>query len=416
MLYDLFRFLSHLDMPGAKIFQYISFRSILSLILSLIISILSGQKIINALEKYEIMEIVRDLELDGQNLKKKIPTMGGIIIIAAILIPVLLLARLSNIYILLMVFSTIWLGIVGLIDDYIKTVCKNKKGLSWKIKILAQSLLGLVVGLSIYLSPDAVIYKSTKIYQQSNDFFYIFLPLKSTQTTVPFLKNNNFDYRILAKLLSTNHTKVVWILFVLVAIFIVVALSNGANLTDGLDGLTAGNSTMIGVVLGIFAYVSAHSRYAIYLNIMYIPGCEELTIFAGAFVGACMGFLWYNSFPAQIFMGDTGSLTLGGAIAVFAIIIHKELLLPILGGIFFIESFSVLIQVVYFKYSKMRTGVGKRIFKMTPIHHHFQKGHAMEGVIIQKPLNSIPESKIVIRFWIIAILLSVLTLITLKLR
>lgn len=344
--------------------------------------------------------------------------MGGIIIIIAILIPVLLLARLSNIYVLLMLITTIWLGILGLIDDCIKVIWKHKEGLSGKIKIIAQVGLGLIVGLIVYLSPNIVMYENVEIRQQGGRKTVSYTPpLKSTQTTVPFFKNNNLDYRDLTAFMTNHRTAATWILFVLITVFIVTAVSNGANLTDGLDGLTAGSSAIIGVVLGILAYVSANLGFAAYLNIMYIPGCGELTVFASAFVGACMGFLWHNAFPAQVFMGDIGSLTLGGIIAVFAIIIHKELLLPMLCGIFFTESLSVMIQVAYFKYSKRKTGMGKRIFKMTPIHHHFQKGGSEEvNVIIQKPLNAIPESKIVVRFWLIGILLAALTVVTLKIR
>lgn len=411
MLYNLFFFLGKLTVP--RIFHYISFRATMSFILSLIISILSGKKIIQFLNKYQIKENIRDLGLEGQLKKIKTPTMGGIIIIIAILIPVLLFARLSNIYILLMLITTIWLGIIGLIDDLIKVIWNRKEGLSGKIKIIAQSILGLIVGITIYLSPNIVMYENEKIYKQKNRENFCF---KSIQTTVPFFKNNNFDYRSLSSFMPNYRTAITWMFFVIITIFIVTSVSNGSNLTDGLDGLTAGISAIIGVVLAILAYVSAHLKFATYLSIMYIPGCEELTIFAGAFVGACMGFLWYNAFPAQIFMGDTGSLTLGGIIAVFAILIHKELLLPILCGIFFAESLSVLIQIIYFKYSKMRTGVGKRIFKMTPIHHHFQKGNDDVCAIVKNPLTAISESKIVIRFWLIGILLAALTLVTLKIR
>ncbi|BAG84001.1 MAG: phospho-N-acetylmuramoyl-pentapeptide-transferase [Candidatus Azobacteroides pseudotrichonymphae] len=418
MLYSLFYFLSSLNVPGARLFRYISFRSVLSFSLSLIISVLIGERIIRFLQRHQAGETIRNLGLEGQIQKKGTPTMGGIIIIIAILIPVLLLARLSNIYVLLMLITTIWLGILGLIDDCIKVIWKHKEGLSGKIKIIAQVGLGLIVGLIVYLSPNIVMYENVEIRQQGGRKTVSYTPpLKSTQTTVPFFKNNNLDYRDLTAFMTNHRTAATWILFVLITVFIVTAVSNGANLTDGLDGLTAGSSAIIGVVLGILAYVSANLGFAAYLNIMYIPGCGELTVFASAFVGACMGFLWHNAFPAQVFMGDIGSLTLGGIIAVFAIIIHKELLLPMLCGIFFTESLSVMIQVAYFKYSKRKTGMGKRIFKMTPIHHHFQKGGSEEvNVIIQKPLNAIPESKIVVRFWLIGILLAALTVVTLKIR
>jgi phospho-N-acetylmuramoyl-pentapeptide-transferase len=418
MLYDLFNYLNRLDFPGAGMFHYISFRSALALILSLILSTVTGKRIIELLQKYQVGETIRNLGLEGQKQKKGTPTMGGIIIIIAILIPVLLLARLSNVYIILMLITTVWLGILGFIDDYIKVIRKNKNGLSGKIKIIAQVGLGLIVGLSIYLSPNAVMRKNVEIHNEGGKKEIVYSPaVKSTQTTIPFFKNNNLDYRDLASFMPKHRTAVTWIFFVLITIFIVTAVSNGANLTDGLDGLAAGSSAIIGVALGILAYVSSHLEFAAYLNIMYIPGCEELAIFAGAFIGACIGFLWYNAFPAQVFMGDTGSLTLGGIIAVFAIVIHKELLLPILCGIFLAESISVMLQVSYFKYSKKKTGTGKRIFKMTPLHHHFQKaGNAGIDAIIQRPIIPIPESKIVVRFWLIGIILAALAIATLKMR
>ena len=418
MLYDLFNYLDKLDFPGAGMFQYISFRSAMALILSLLLSTIMGRKIIDKLQKLQIGETVRDLDLEGQMQKKGTPTMGGIIIILAILIPVLLLGRLSNIYIILMLITTVWLGAVGFIDDYIKVVKKNKEGLSGKFKIVGQVGLGLIVGLALYLSPDAVMRENVEIRKGDQITDVVYSPaVKSTQTTIPFVKNNNLDYRDLVSFMPKHRTAATWILFVVVTIFIVTAVSNGANLTDGLDGLAAGSSAIIGVVLGILAYVSSHLEYAAYLNIMYIPGCGELAIFASAFIGATIGFLWYNSYPAQVFMGDTGSLTLGGIIAVFAIIIHKELLLPILCGVFFVESLSVMMQVAYFKVTKKKSGVGKRIFKMTPLHHHFQKaGNVGIDAIIQKPIIPIPESKIVVRFWLIGIILAVLAVATLKMR
>ena len=418
MLYDLFNYLDKLDFPGAGMFQYISFRSAMALILSLLLSTIMGRKIINKLQKLQIGETVRDLDLEGQMQKKGTPTMGGIIIILAIIIPVLLLGRLSNIYIILMLITTVWLGAVGFIDDYIKVVKKNKEGLSGKFKIVGQVGLGLIVGLALYLSPDAVMRENVEIRKGDQITDVVYSPaVKSTQTTIPFVKNNNLDYRDLVSFMPKHRTAATWILFVIVTIFIVTAVSNGANLTDGLDGLAAGSSAIIGVVLGILAYVSSHLEYAAYLNIMYIPGCGELAIFASAFIGATIGFLWYNSYPAQVFMGDTGSLTLGGIIAVFAIIIHKELLLPILCGVFFVESLSVMMQVAYFKLTKKKSGAGKRIFKMTPLHHHFQKaGNAGIDAIIQKPIIPIPESKIVVRFWLIGIILAVLAVATLKMR
>jgi phospho-N-acetylmuramoyl-pentapeptide-transferase len=352
--------------------------------------------------------------------KKGTPTMGGIIIIISILIPVLLCARLNNIYLILMLITTIWLGAIGFTDDYIKVFRKNKDGLRGSFKIIGQAGLGLIVGLVLYLSPDVVIRENIEVRSENNVIEEVnFHPdkTKSTKTTIPFLKNNNFDYAYLVSWAGDFKTPAAWIVFVLVVIFIVTAVSNGANLTDGLDGLTAGSSGIIGVALGILAYTSSHAEFASFLNIVFIPGAEELVIFAAAFIGATIGFLWYNAYPAQVFMGDTGSLTLGGIIAVFAIIIRKELLIPILCGIFLAESLSVMIQVSYFKYTKKKYGTGKRIFKMTPLHHHFQKpGNTGIDAIIQKPFNVVPESKIVVRFWLIGIILAVITLVTLKMR
>ncbi len=418
MLYYLFSYLDKLDFPGAGMFHYISFRSSMALIFSLFISTLIGRKIINKLQLLQIGEIVRDLGLEGQMSKKGTPTMGGIIIIISILVPVLLFAKLENIYIILMLITTVWLGLIGFLDDYIKVFRKNKEGLSGKFKIVGQVGLGLIVGVALYLSPDVMIRENVEVVKNGTITEVRHSPaIKSTKTTIPFVKNNNFDYRDLASFMPKYRTAATWIIFVIITIFIVTAVSNGANLTDGLDGLATGSSAIIGVTLGILAYVSSHVEYASYLNIMYIPKCEELAIFASAFIGATVGFLWYNAFPAQVFMGDTGSLTLGGIIAVFAIIIHKELLLPILCGIFFVESLSVMLQVTYFKYTKKKTGIGKRIFKMTPLHHHFQKaGNSGISAIIQKPIRPVPESKIVIRFWLIGIILAVLTIATLKMR
>ncbi|MDR0843762.1 MAG: phospho-N-acetylmuramoyl-pentapeptide-transferase [Tannerella sp.] len=418
MLYYLFDYLDKLDFPGAGMMHYISFRSAMTLILSLLISTIIGRRIIQKLQRLQIGETVRDLGLEGQMKKCGTPTMGGIIIIIAIIVPVLLFAKLSNIYIILMLITTVWLGCIGFLDDYIKVFRKNKKGLNGRFKIVGQVGLGLIVGLALYLSPNAVMRENVEIRQDDviTDVVYN-QTVKSTQTTIPFLKNNNFDYRNLVSFMPSHRTAATWIIFVFITIFIVTAVSNGANLSDGLDGLAAGSSAIIGVALGILAYVSSHLKYATYLNIMYIPGCEELAIFAGAFIGATIGFLWYNAYPAQVFMGDTGSLTLGGIIAVFAIIIHKELLLPILCGIFFAENVSVMMQVSYFKYTKKKYGEGKRIFKMTPLHHHFQKqGNAGIEALIQRPLMPIPESKIVVRFWLIGIILAVLTIATLKMR
>ncbi|MDR2086165.1 MAG: phospho-N-acetylmuramoyl-pentapeptide-transferase [Dysgonamonadaceae bacterium] len=418
MLYNIFRYLNQLDFPGAGMFHYISFRTAMALILSLLLSTIIGRQIIDRLQKLQIGENVRNLGLEGQMQKKGTPTMGGLIIILAILIPTLLLARLSNVYIVLMLITTLWLGSIGFIDDYIKVFKKNKEGLSGKFKIAGQIGLGLIVGLTLYLSPQAVMRENVEIRKEGKITDVAYSPqVKSTQTTIPFMKNNNFDYRDLARFMPRYRTAATWIIFVLITIFIVTALSNGSNLTDGLDGLAAGSSAIIGVALGILAYVSNHLEYAAYLNIMYIPGSGELAVFAGSFIGATVGFLWYNAYPAQVFMGDTGSLTLGGIIAVFAIVIHKELMLPILCGIFLVENLSVMMQVSYFKYTKKKYGTGKRIFKMTPFHHHFQKpGNAGINAIFQRPIIPIPESKIVVRFWLVGIILAVLTIATLKMR
>lgn len=346
--------------------------------------------------------------------------MGGIIIIIAILIPTLLLASLNNVYIIMMLITTVWLGIIGFLDDYIKVFRKNKDGLSGRFKIVGQVGLGLIVGLTMYLSPDVVIRENKEVKgadQRVENVTYAKEDIKSTKSTIPFFKNNNLDYADAFRWMGEKAQDYGWILFVLVTIFIVTAVSNGANMTDGLDGLATGSSAIMGVILGILAYVSGNVNYSGYLNIMYIPGTGELLIFAGAFIGATIGFLWYNSFPAQVFMGDTGSLTLGGIIAVFAIAIRKELLIPILCGVFLVENLSVMLQVGYFKYTKKRYGEGKRIFKMAPLHHHYQKpGNAGIQALIQNPIQALPESKIVIRFWIVGIILAAITIITLKIR
>lgn len=419
MLYYLFNYLDQVDIPGAGMFKYISFRSGLALILSLFISTTIGRRIIDKLQLLQIGETVRNLGLEGQMSKKGTPTMGGIIIIIAILIPTLFCAKLDNMYILLMFVTTIWLGAIGFADDYIKVFRKNKDGLRGRFKIIGQVGLGLIVGIVLYASPDVVIRENIEIRNADviEEVRFHSDETKSTKTTIPFLKNNNFDYASLAEWAGDYKEEVTWLIFVLVVIFIVTAVSNGANLTDGLDGLAAGSSAIIGVALGILAYMSSHANFASFLNIMFIPGAEELVIFAAAFIGATVGFLWYNSYPAQVFMGDTGSLTLGGIIAVFAIIIRKELLIPILCGIFLAESISVMVQVAYFKYTKKKYGEGRRVFKMTPLHHHFQKpGNAGIEALIQKPFNVVPESKIVVRFWLIGIILAVITIVTLKMR
>ena len=421
MLYHLFTWLDKaFDFPGAGMFNFISFRTGLAFIFSLLLATMFGRRIIDYLQKKQIGETIRELGLEGQMSKKGTPTMGGIIIIIAILIPTLLLASLNNVYIIMMLITTVWLGIIGFLDDYIKVFRKNKDGLSGRFKIVGQVGLGLIVGLTMYLSPDVVIRENKEIKgadQRVENVTYAKEDIKSTKSTIPFFKNNNLDYADAFRWMGEKAQDYGWLLFVLVTIFIVTAVSNGANMTDGLDGLATGSSAIMGVILGILAYVSGNVNYSGYLNIMYIPGTGELLIFAGAFIGATIGFLWYNSFPAQVFMGDTGSLTLGGIIAVFAIAIRKELLIPILCGVFLVENLSVMLQVGYFKYTKKRYGEGKRIFKMAPLHHHYQKpGNAGIQALIQNPIQALPESKIVIRFWIVGIILAAITIITLKIR
>ena len=419
MLYYLFSYLDQLDFPGAGMFRYISVRSSLALIVSLLISTVIGRRIIDKLQYFQIGETVRNLGLEGQMSKKGTPTMGGVIILISIIIPTLLFAKLDNIYLLLMLFTTVWLGALGFTDDYIKVFKKDKDGLKGKFKIIAQVGLGLIVGVTLYLSPDVVIRENLEVNNNNviEDVRYPTEEVKSTKTTIPFLKNNNFDYVQLVSWAGDYKEEAAWVLFVIMTIFVVTAVSNGANLTDGLDGLAAGSSAIIGVSLGILAYMSSHVQFASFLNIMFIPHAEELVIFAAAFIGATVGFLWYNSYPAQVFMGDTGSLMLGGVIAVFAIIIRKELLIPMLCGIFLVESLSVMMQVAYFKITKKKYGAGRRIFKMTPLHHHFQKaGNSGIQALIQKPYMVVPESKIVVRFWLIGIVLAVLTIVTLKMR
>lgn len=421
MLYHFFEYIDkYYNFPGSGLYQYITFRAALAIILSLIISMVFGNKIISSLKRLQIGESVRDLGLDGQKAKEGTPTMGGIIIILAILIPCLLLARLDNVYILLMIFSTVWLGLIGGADDYIKVFMKNKDGLSGKFKIFGQVFLGLVVGITMLMSDNVVVrmplseaqsggYQIIKQYQtvlpkvndvsRMTDMAYV----KTTMTNVPFFKNNNFDYKSLIGFLGDNSNIWLSIIFTLIVIFIVTAVSNAANLTDGIDGLASGTSAIIGVTLGIFAYVSGNNIIADYLNIFYIPYSAELVIFSACFIGACVGFLWHNSYPAKVFMGDVGSLTIGGIIAVLAILLRKELLIPILCGIFVAENLSVILQVSYFKYTKKKYGEGRRIFKMSPLHHHFQK-------------VGMHESKIVTRFWIIGFVLAVVSIITLKIR
>ena len=420
MFYSLYELLNNYDIPGARLMSYISFRSGVALVLSLFIAIVFGRRIINRLQLMQVGEIVRDLGLEGQMSKKGTPTMGGIIIIISIVIPCLLVGNLTNVYMLLMIFSTIWLGCLGFADDYLKLARHNKDGLKGKFKIVGQVGLGLVVGITMYLSPGIVMRENVEVVNRESKEVVISHKTtneKATQTTIPFVKNNNFDYASCTKWMGKHAQTGGWILFILVTIFVITAVSNGANLTDGLDGLCTGTSAVIGVALAIMCYLGGNVIYSSYLNIMYIPNSAELVVFAAAFIGATIGFLWYNSFPAQVFMGDTGSLTLGGIIAVFAILIRKELLIPLLCAIFFVEDLSVMIQVAYFKYTKKRLGEGRRIFKMTPLHHHFQKpGNAGIDAIIQRPFQPIPESKIVMRFTLIAIFLAAITFVTLKIR
>ena len=415
MFYYLFQYLKELDFPGAGIFQYITFRSACAIILSLAIAMIGGKKIIQILRSRQIGEGIRDLGLAGQMEKKGTPTMGGIIILLAILVPVLLFARLDNIYIQLMLITTVWLGLIGFADDYIKVFRKHKEGLKGRFKIIGQVGLGVIVGLTLYLSDDVVIRERagimdfgvrTSIVDEGfvdDEVRVLTKDIKSTKTTIPFFKHNELDYAWFTSWAGKYADGLGWLLFVLVTIFIITAVSNGANLTDGLDGLATGTSAIIGATLGVLAYVSGNMVYADYLNIMYIPHSGELVVFGAAFIGATIGFLWYNAFPAQVFMGDTGSLSIGGIIAVFAIIIHKELLIQVLCGIFLVENLSVVMQVGYFKYTRRKYGEGRRIFLMAPLHHHFQK-------------KGISESKIVNRFWIVGIILAVVTIVTLKIR
>ena len=420
MLYYLFNYLSEFDIPGARLMSYITFRSGVALMLSLFIATVIGRKIIDRLQLMQVGEIVRNLGLEGQMSKKGTPTMGGVIIIIAILIPCLLVGVLHNIYMILMVVATLWLGTLGFADDYIKVAHHDKDGLKGKFKIVGQVGLGLIVGLTMYLSPAIVMHENVEVENRTNHEVTVLHksePVKAPQTTIPFVKNNNFDYTSLTRWMGEHAATGGWIVFILVTTFVVAAVSNGANLTDGLDGLATGTSAIIREALAIMCYLGSHVVYSSYLNIMYIPGSEELVVFAAAFIGALIGFLWYNSYPAQVFMGDTGSLTIGGIIAVFAILIRKELLIPILCAIFLVENLSVMMQVGYFKYTKRRTGTGRRIFKMTPLHHHFQvQGNSGVDALIQRPLRAIPESKIVMRFFIVAIFLAAITFVTLKIR
>ncbi|MDG2139635.1 MAG: phospho-N-acetylmuramoyl-pentapeptide-transferase [Flavobacteriales bacterium] len=404
MIYYLFEFLeSNYDLPGAGVFHYISFRSALAIITSLLVSLVFGGRIIELIRRNQIGEKVRKLGLKGEEKKSGTPTMGGLIILSAIMIPTLLFAKLDNIYIQIMLVSTVWLGVIGFLDDYIKVFRKDKEGLAGKFKILGQVGLGLIVGLVMVFHSDIVIKEKSVPTEIQGVYDFSEKAQKSSKTTIPFLKNNEFNYHDLTSWLGDGMKKYSWLIFVMIVVFIITAVSNGANMTDGLDGLATGVSAIIGSTLVLFCYVSGNIIAADYLNIMYIPDSGELVVYMSAFVGACVGFMWYNSFPAQVFMGDTGSLSLGGIIAVVAILIRKELMIPILCGVFLLENLSVIIQVGYFKYTRKKFGVGKRVFKMAPLHHHFQK-------------SGIHESKIVTRFWIAGIMLAILTIVTLKLR
>ena len=408
MLYYLFEYLDKtLDVPGTGVFQYITFRSALALILSLMISTIYGKKIINFLRNQQVGETVRELGLAGQTQKAGTPTMGGLIIIVATLIPVVLLTKLNNIYIILLIVTTLWMGVIGFIDDYIKIFKKDKQGLKGVFKVVGQVGLGLIVGSVLYFSPNVTIREKLKVpvtfNQTENVFMQTPVEIKSTTTTIPFTKNNELEYAKILEPFTDDYQKWAWLVFIPIVIFIITAVSNGANLTDGIDGLAAGTSAISVLALGIFTFISGNIILSSYLNVMYIPNSGEMTVFIAAFVGSLIGFLWYNSYPASVFMGDTGSLTIGGIIAVLAISVRKEMLLPVLCAIFFAESASVIIQVTYFKYTKKRFGEGRRIFLMSPLHHHYQK-------------KGYHESKIVTRFWIVTILLAIVSIVTLKLR
>ncbi len=415
MLYYLFDYLrEHYDFPGLRLFQYITFRTSLAIIISLIITTVFGHNIISYLRKMQVGETVRNLGLEGQMQKQGTPTMGGIMILLGILVPTLLLANLSNIYVILMIVTTVWMGAVGFLDDYIKVFKKNKEGLAGRFKIVGQVGLGLIIGYTMYFHPNIVARqkvdetnitksKAPMVLRQKGETYYYTQDIKTSITNVPFYKNNEFDYAKVLKFIGPGYEKYAFLVFMVFVVVIITAVSNGANITDGIDGLATGTSAIIGITLGILAYVSGNTVIADYLNIMYIPNSGELMIFAGAFVGACVGFLWYNSYPAQVFMGDTGSLAIGGIIAAFAIMIRKELLIPILCGVFLVEILSVMLQVSYFKYTKKRFGEGRRILLMSPLHHHYQK-------------KGYHEAKIVVRFWVIGILLAIITIITLKVR
>ncbi|UTW67487.1 phospho-N-acetylmuramoyl-pentapeptide-transferase [bacterium SCSIO 12643] len=416
MLYYLFEYLQELGMPGAGLFQYISFRAAMAIVVSLLISMVFGGRIIDLIRKQQVGESVRDLGLEGQMEKAGTPTMGGLIILASILIPTLLFAKLDNIYVIMLLISTVWLGAIGFIDDYIKVFKKNKEGLKGKFKVVGQIGIGIIVGSILYFNQDVVVRHqvangATNVAQaeagnlKKNETAekFVWQETKSTKTTIPFVKNNEFDYKWFLSWLSKDLLPYTWLIYIPIVILIITAMSNGANMTDGIDGLAAGTSAIIGVAIAVFAFVSGNQFFADYLNVMYIPHSGEIVVFSAAFVGAAVGFLWYNSYPAQVFMGDTGSLALGGIIAVMSLSVRKELILPLLAGIFLAENLSVMLQVGWFKYTKKKYGEGRRIFLMAPLHHHFQK-------------QGIHESKIVSRFWIVGIMLMVLSIVTLKIR
>ena len=436
MIYHLFQYLQKFDIPGQGLFSFLSFRAMLTSVTAMLIAVFIGRRIISWLQKKQIGETIRDLGLEGQMQKKGTPTMGGIIIIISIIVPVLLFCDLTNVYLQLLVFTTLWCGALGFADDYIKVFKHNKEGLHPKVKLIAQMILGLAVGMAVWLSNDIVIREKvpvkagvanivekgnrnslnvdTETLVAEDSGWKMENVVKSTTTTIPFVKNHEFDYKWLSPFKGKWGWYCKWAIYVLMIVIVITACSNGTNLTDGMDGLAAGTSAIVGVVLGVLAWVGGNLLNSDYLNIMYIPGSGEIAVFMAAFVGALMGFLWYNSYPAQVFMGDTGSLTIGGIIGVGAVLMRKELLLPILCGIFFVESLSVMMQRAYFKYTKKKYGEGRRIFKMSPLHHHYQK----EGIpaLISKPVRAIPEAKIVARFWLIGIILAVATLALLKLR
>ncbi|MBR6649199.1 MAG: phospho-N-acetylmuramoyl-pentapeptide-transferase [Bacteroidaceae bacterium] len=419
MLYELFKILQKYDIPGSHLLEYTSFRALVTIIAALLISTIFGEYFIRFFRKHQISETLRDI--DKNNLKRGVPTMGGIIVIVSILVPCLLIGKLNNVYMILLIVSTVWLGIIGFIDDYIKTFKKNKDGIPGKVKVIAQVALGLIIGLTLYLSPQAVMRENIEVKTKANvvEIQHRSTPEKLNKTTIPFIKNHNFNYNDLFSFCGKYANAAGWIFFVVVTIFIVTAVSNGANINDGMDGMLAGNAAIMGVTLAVLAYVSSHVGWAEYLNIMYLPGSEEIVIFTFAFIGALIGFLWYNSFPAQVFMGDTGSLTIGGIIAVVAILLHKEILLVFLCATFVVENLSVIMQTAYFKIGK-RKGVRQRIFRCAPLHHHYtisdDRLDPNSKYLLKGPSRPMHEAKVTIRFWIVTIIMAALTLMTLKIR